>query len=171
MQRAGIGHPSALLTRVARAALVQHISNLSADILCFKNWSQRLATLRASLGGRGYGAQYARKRAGRPDGLAIFYRREIVELLSARVLAYADGAGVASDTGYVALLALLQHADGVLGVIDTHLIWDPPGTPRGAQLGLRQAQQLVAELESSAADARGWIVSGDFTRLRQANRL
>jgi mRNA deadenylase 3'-5' endonuclease subunit Ccr4 len=144
-------------------ALVQHISKLTADILCLQEVEpETFATLRASLGARGYGAQYARKGAGRPDGLAIFYRREVFQLLSARVLAYADGAGVACDTGYVALLGLLQHAGGVLGLIDTHLIWDPPSTPRQARRSLLQARELAAEFNSAVLDAHGWIVAGDF---------
>jgi mRNA deadenylase 3'-5' endonuclease subunit Ccr4 len=143
-------------------ALVQHISNLGADILCLQEVEpETFAALRASLGERGYGAEYARKRAGQPDGLAIFYRHQNFQLLSARVLAFADGDG-AADSGYAALLVYLQHAGGILGVMDTHLVWDSPGTLRQAQRGLRQARELAAEFVSAQADARGWIVAGDF---------
>jgi mRNA deadenylase 3'-5' endonuclease subunit Ccr4 len=147
-------------------ALAQHVANLSADIFCLQEVEpETFATLRASLGERGYGAQYARQRAGRSDGLAIFYRRRLFELVSARVFAYADGLGVAPNTGCVALVVLLQHADGALGVIDTHLTWDPPGTPRQAQRGLHQARELLAEFKSAAAHARGWIIAGDFNAI------
>jgi endonuclease/exonuclease/phosphatase family metal-dependent hydrolase len=47
-------------------------------------------------------------------------------------------------------------------VINTHLTWDPPTAPRNAQVGKRQTQQLLTEYESSASDARGWIMAGDF---------
>ena len=144
-------------------ALVRHVSKLGADIFCLQEMEpETFVAFRTTLGEQGYGSQYARKLAQRPDGVAIFYRRAAFELLSARVIAYSDGAGVAPDTGYVALIALLRNPGGILGVINTHLIWDPPSTARGMQLGLSQAQQLLAELESGAADARGWIVSGDF---------
>lgn len=145
-------------------ALVQHISKLGADMLCLQEVEpETFVALRTTLDERGYGGQYARKLRQRPDGVAIFYRRTIFEPLSARVIAYADGAGAAPDTGYVALIARLRTADGILGVINTHLIWDPPSTAREARLGLRQARQLVTELESDAlTDARGRIVTGDF---------
>lgn len=144
-------------------ALVQHISKLQADILCLQELEpETFVGLRTFLGERGYGAQYARKSAGRPDGCAILYRREAFELINLRAIAYADGAGVAPDTGYIALTALFRSGAGALGVINTHLTWDPPNTPREAQRGLRQAQQLVAEYEISAAQARGWIIGGDF---------
>lgn len=144
-------------------ALVQHISKLGADMFCLQEVEpETFAALRTTLGERGYGSQYARKLGQRPDGVAIIYRRGMFELLSTRSFVYADGAGVAPDTGYVAMIALFRNPAGVLGVINTHLIWDPPNTARGAQFGLRQARQLLAELENSAADARGWIVCGDF---------
>ena len=143
-------------------ALVQYISKLSADLICLQEVeAETFVALRTTLGERGYGSQYARKLAQRPDGVALFYRQEILELLSARVLAYTDGAGVA-DSGYVASIALLRSAEGILGIINTHLMWDAPGTAPAAQIGLRQARQLLTEYESCAADARGWIVSGDF---------
>lgn len=144
-------------------ALIQHIFKLDADILSLQEVEpETFVALRTSLDERGYGAQYARKSAGRPEGCAILYRREAFELISVRAIAYVDGAGGAPDTGYIALVALLRSGDGVLGVINTHLTWDPPNPPRAAQRGLRQAQQLAAEYENSAAQTRGWIIGGNF---------
>jgi mRNA deadenylase 3'-5' endonuclease subunit Ccr4 len=144
-------------------ALVQHISKLGADIFCLQEIEpETFVALRTFLGERGYGAQYARKFGGRPDGCAILYRREAFELIGVRSFRYADAGGSAPDTGHIAMVALLQSGGGVLGVINTHLAWDPPDSARSAQHGLRQAHQLVAEYENSAAQARGWIVTGDF---------
>jgi len=145
-------------------ALVQYVSKLGADMFCLQEVEpETFVALRTTLAELGFGGQYARKLAGRPDGVALFYRRTVFEMLSAHSLAYADGAGVAPDSGYGALTSRLRTRDGILGVINTHLAWDPPETARGAQLGLRQARQLLAELESGAArGARGWIVAGDF---------
>jgi len=144
-------------------ALVQHISRLGADLLCLQEVEpETFMTLRTTLSERGYGGQYARKFARRPDGVAIFYRRAAFELLSVRVIAYADGAAMAPDSGYIAMFARFHGNAGTLGVINTHLMWDPPSTPRGAFTGLRQAQQLLGEYENCKSDARGWIIGGDF---------
>ena len=59
-------------------------------------------------------------------------------------------------------MARLRQGDKTLGVINTHLTWDPPNTARELQRGLRQIQQCVADYRLAAAEADGWIVSGDF---------
>lgn len=144
-------------------ALVQHVAKLDADIVCLQEVEpETFVALRATLAERGYGAHYERKLAGRPEGLALFYRLAVCELGGTRALIFADGAGAAPDTGYIALIALFRIANTILGVINTHLTWDPPNAARQAPIGLRQARQLVAELQSCASAARGWIVSGDF---------
>jgi len=144
-------------------ALVQHVSALNADLFCLQEVEpETFVALRTYLGERGYGGEYARKLAGRPEGLAIFYRRASFDWLGARIIAYADGVGVAQDTGYIAQVAMLRNGDKTLGVINTHLTWDPPNAARQARRGLRQAQQCLAEYESHAGDAGAWIVSGDF---------
>src|SRR5919109_5317522 len=92
-------------------ALVRCVSALKADIVCLQEVeAESFAALRTSLSVTGYGAHYERKYARRPEGCAIFYRRNEFELLSARVIAYADGAGVAPDTGHIAMVALFQSA-------------------------------------------------------------
>ena len=156
--------PSMVLNPAWRVpALVQYVSTLKADILCLQEVeAETFVTLRTCLGNMGYGAQYARKYARRPEGGAIFYRGNAFELLNSRVIAYADGAGIAPDTGHIALCALFRSAGGILGVINTHLTWDPPSTPRNAQVGQRQTQQLLTEYVNSVSDARGWIMAGDF---------
>jgi len=144
-------------------ALVQQIANLNADLFCLQEVEpETFVVLRTFLGERGYGAAYARKLAGRPEGLAILYRRAVFDWISSRSVAYTDGAGMAHDTGYIAQAALLRSGDKTLGIINTHLTWDPPSTAREVQRGLRQAQQCLAEYRSRAAAADGWIVSGDF---------
>jgi mRNA deadenylase 3'-5' endonuclease subunit Ccr4 len=144
-------------------ALVQHISKLDADLFCLQEVEpETFVALRTFLGDRGYRGEYVRKLAGRPEGLAVFYRHTKFDIIESQVVAYADGAGVAHDTGYVAQWMLMRSGDRTLGVINTHLTWDPPNTARESQRGLRQAQQILAEYQTRAADATGWIISGDF---------
>lgn len=144
-------------------ALAQYIAKLDADLFCLQEVEpESFVALRTFLSDKGYAGEFARKLAGRPDGLAIFYRRGIFEWLGARVVAYADGGGFAHDSGYIAQLARLRHGEKILGVINTHLTWDPPNSARELQRGLRQIQQCVAEYRLTAAETDGWIVSGDF---------
>jgi endonuclease/exonuclease/phosphatase family metal-dependent hydrolase len=144
-------------------ALVRGVSALKADILCLQEVeAESFAALRTSLGVIGYGAQYARKYARRPEGCAVFYRQNVFELLSERVIAYADGADGAPHTGHIAMIVIFQSMGGILGVINTHLTWDPPSTPDSAQVGRRQTKQLLTEYERTVSDARAWILAGDF---------
>lgn len=144
-------------------ALVQYIAAIDADIICLQEVEPRvLAALRLRLGAAGYGMQYGRKNAGRPDGCAIFYRQANFDLVDASVMAYADADGASADSGYVALIAQFRSVDGVIGVVNTHLTWDPPGTPLASRRGYRQACQLLHEWEKIADLADAWIVTGDF---------
>ena len=144
-------------------ALVQRIADINADLFCLQEVEpETFVALRTFLGERNYGAVYARKLARRPEGLVIFYRRAVFESVSARVIVYADGAGVEADTGYVAQLVLLRYAGKILGVINTHLTWDPPSTPILQQRGLRQMRQLIAQYHACVGDAGAWIIGGDF---------
>lgn len=156
--------PALVLNSVWRVpALVQYISLLNADVLCLQEVEPvTFVALRSYLGERGYGAEYARKLAGRPEGLAVFYRRTSFDWITTRVIPYNDGAGVAADSGYVAQLVLLRHAEKILGVINTHLTWDPPNIACEAQRGLRQVQKCLEEYQNRAGDAGAWIISGDF---------
>jgi len=144
-------------------ALVQLIAALKSDLLCLQEVEPDVfATLRSALGASNYNVQYARKAGERPDGVAIFYRREKFELVGASRFIFADAEGSAPDSGYVALIAIFRVTEGLVGVINTHLLWDPPGTPLEAQLGYRQARQLLLEHGRIAASADAWIFAGDF---------
>jgi mRNA deadenylase 3'-5' endonuclease subunit Ccr4 len=171
IQRAWYSRTPALLLNPAWRvpALAQYIAKLNADILCLQEVEpDTLAPLRASLGGSGYGLEYARKRNNRPDGCAILYRQSLFQLIESRAIVFADGGGLAPDTGYVALMVTLQNAKRILQVIDTHLTWDPPGTPRQRQLGYRQMQQLLREQEQVPVSAAGCIICGDFNVTRDS---
>ena len=67
-----------------------------------------------------------------------------------------------ANSGHIALIVLLRAAGRVIGIANTHLIWDPPGTPSGAKLGYRQALQLLNECQNIAPSPHGWLICGDL---------
>jgi mRNA deadenylase 3'-5' endonuclease subunit Ccr4 len=144
-------------------ALTQYILMLKADLLCLQEVEPDvLATLRTTLAGSGYSVHYARKSARRPDGVAIFYHQGKFEPVKATRLDYADAQAGEVDSGYIALIALFRAAGRIIGVINTHLLWDPPGTALEMQRSYRQAGQLLAEYEKAAGEADAWILAGDL---------
>jgi endonuclease/exonuclease/phosphatase family metal-dependent hydrolase len=77
-------------------------------------------------------------------------------------LTYADGRGPKPPSGHVALIVILETEDHVLGIANTHLKWDPPGTPVEEQWGYRQIRQLLAEQRTFDPPCHAWVVCGDF---------
>jgi len=156
--------PAMVLTPEWRVpALVQRISELKSDLLCLQEVEPEvLARLKAEFACVGYAAHYALKGAGRPDGLAIFYRADSLTAVSATRLAFADGGGVAPDSGYIALIALFRAEHRLLGVINTHLHWVRPDSRPQERRGYRQGRQLVREYRKLETTAAGWILAGDL---------
>jgi mRNA deadenylase 3'-5' endonuclease subunit Ccr4 len=144
-------------------ALVQLISGLEADILCLQEVEpETLAAINSRLGPCGHASRYARKGGHSPEGCATLYREDSTRLIDQQVLCFSDGGGAESETGNIALITIFRLSGHRLGIINTHLTWDPPGTAREAQRGLRQVSQLTREYEKIAAAADGWIIAGDL---------
>jgi endonuclease/exonuclease/phosphatase family metal-dependent hydrolase len=143
-------------------ALVQAIASLEADILCLQEVeTETLAAVNARLRSCAFASRYARKRGGGPEGCAIFYREDVASLKEETLVAFAADGGVA-DGGNVAQILIYSISGQRLGIINTHLTWDPPGTAREDQQGLRQITQLLRAHEAIAATADGWIIAGDL---------
>jgi mRNA deadenylase 3'-5' endonuclease subunit Ccr4 len=143
--------------------LTQYVSALNADLLCLQELEgDVLANLRGTLGALGYDVYYTPKAAHRPDGVAIFYRKEKFAAVRATRLVYADGEAGEPDSGYVALFALLRTEDRSIGVINTHLLWDGSVSALELQRGYRQARQLLVTYEEIASLADAWILAGDL---------
>lgn len=135
-------------------AVVRRVVGLNADVVCLQEVEADLfAALEAHLGPLGFAGRHELK-SGRPDGCATFYRAASFAPVRAARLEY-------RDEGFVALLLTLEHEGRPLGVANTHLRWDRPGTPRAEQVGFRQASELLDALDP-ACDA--WVVCGDFNR-------
>ena len=75
---------------------------------------------------------------------------------------YSDGAGTERDSGHLALVAVCEYKGRPLGLVNTHLQWDPPGTPPERQRGYRQIRQLLQERGRIAPGCETWIICGDF---------
>ena len=67
-----------------------------------------------------------------------------------------------APSGHIALITVLAAGPRRLAVANTHLKWDPPGTPAAAQWGLRQIGELLDRRPALAPEAEAWIVTGDL---------
>lgn len=144
-------------------ALVQHVTDLRTDVLCLQEVElESFAALKSRLSSMGYAGQYTRKTGGKPDGCATFYRQQAFELVTARIVEYADGAQGQVNSGHIALIVFLCIAGRVVGIANTHLTWDPPGTPTTTKVGYRQALQLLNEYRTMEPACHGWLICGDL---------
>jgi mRNA deadenylase 3'-5' endonuclease subunit Ccr4 len=145
-------------------ALLRRIAGLDADVICLQEVEHALFTsLEGHLRSRGYLGHYARKGNDKPDGCATFVRDRL-PVEEVRTLLYADGSTrpARPSSGHVALLLRLRWDGLVLGIVNTHLKWDPPETPECSRLGLRQVNQLLQERDGLLPKTEGWIICGDF---------
>jgi mRNA deadenylase 3'-5' endonuclease subunit Ccr4 len=159
--------PEGLLDPAYRLdALVRHVAGLDADILCLQEVeAAAFVALKAGLGFLGYAGRLELKGRGKPDGCATFYRTARFALRRAVRLDYRDSEkGPGEHSGFVALLLALEAEGRVLGVANTHLRWDRPGTPRDEQVGHRQAAELLGKCGGFDPPCDGWVVCGDFNR-------
>lgn len=146
-----------------RPALVGHVSGLAADVLCLQEVEDDVfRDLEARLGPLGYEGHYAPKGGGRPDGCATFVRAGALPIRDVRAVYYADAAGRGADSGHVALVLRVEDGGRPVAVANTHLRWDPPGTPVADRLGCRQVTQLLAERAALAPGGAAWVIAGDF---------
>jgi endonuclease/exonuclease/phosphatase family metal-dependent hydrolase len=95
-----------------------------------------------------------------PDGCATFFRTDRCHLLAERRLLYADGLGGA-NSGHVGQVQTIEVAGVRLDLVNTHLKWDPPGTPRDRQWGYRQASLALSALPAPTPSGIQ-VICGDF---------
>jgi mRNA deadenylase 3'-5' endonuclease subunit Ccr4 len=148
-------------------SLVRRARALGADVLCLQEVEvDTFEALQTGLAELHYAGVLAMKE-GKPDGCALFVRSARFELVESLRIVYADGAG-APASGHVGQLAVLgvyernEREGARLAVLNTHLKWDPPGTPPESQWGLRQAREILEVLRSEPAAGHAQIVCGDL---------
>jgi mRNA deadenylase 3'-5' endonuclease subunit Ccr4 len=155
--------PTLLAQGARTAAVVRRIAELGGDVLCLQEVEADVAAaIDDRLGALGYVGHFAPKGGGKPDGCATFVRSRAAAVRAVRTLAYGDGRGRRPDSGHIAFVLLVEWEGRPLAVANTHLKWDPPGTPSAGRRGLRQLTQLLEERETLAPGCGAWIICGDF---------
>jgi|GEM_PF-565760 len=146
-----------------RPALVRHVVALNTDVICLQEVEDETFTaVQQVLEPRGYIGHFARKGGGKPDGCATFIRQNALTLCRVHRFMYTDGSGTEHDSGHLALVMLLAYRGRALGVVNTHLQWDPPDRPRDQQRGYRQINQLLQERDRIDPTCEAWIICGDL---------
>lgn len=144
-------------------ALVDRIARLAADIVCLQEVESDVFWLiEERLTAAGYEGKYAGKGGGKPDGCATFLKVDAVALRTVRTLSYADGSGTQPASGHIALITVVEREGCQVGIANTHLKWDPPGTPPAKQVGLRQIRELLDARAGLAPGCSSWIICGDL---------
>lgn len=152
--------PDALAPGPRRERVLDHLAAHAADVLCLQEVDPDVfeAALEALPDHEGF---YVARRE-RPDGSAVLHRRSL-EVLDREALHYA-----AADPGRddVAAIVTLAVGDRRLGVVSTHLRWQPRTTPREAHVGRRQLLEVLDRAQGSSVSA--WLVAGDFNALSES---
>jgi mRNA deadenylase 3'-5' endonuclease subunit Ccr4 len=123
-------------------AVARRAAALGVDILCLQEVEvPAYAALQESMAG--FAGVYVAKGRGRPDGCATFFRKSSLTLSAEEPL------------------LTLNQGGRKFAVLNTHLKWDPPGTPRERQVGYRQVMQAIDAL-AQAGPVDGRILCGDL---------
>ena len=155
--------PALALTPAWRVpALVQHISNLGAESFVFRRSSRKLSLPCGRRSASAATAANTRANLPRDPTASRYFIGARFLNCSARAcsltrMALARRIPVTLRQSRYCVAPTAYSALSIRISCGTRLEQRP-----AAQIGLRQARQLLTEYESCAADARGWIISGDF---------
>lgn len=151
--------------------LMAEINLIRPDILCLQELQDdHREQFSNGLANFNYGVLYKKRTGDKPDGCAIFFRRDLFELVDHQDVEYYQPSVKLLDRENVALIAKLQvkgNPTQRLVVATTHLLYNP----RRQDVRLAQIQVLLAELDRLAFCGRfangtpkytPSIVCGDF---------
>ncbi len=146
-----------------RSALLRHLRELGCDVFCLQE-VEPLAfdEIEAHLRPLGYKSHFAKKAGGKPDGCATIYRSNVFKLRDVVRLEYRDAQSGGQTSGHIVQLLSLEHEARRVGIANTHLKWDPPGTPHAEQFGYQQISQLLQERDRGIPGCTAWIICGDL---------
>jgi mRNA deadenylase 3'-5' endonuclease subunit Ccr4 len=147
-------------------AVARRAARLNCDLLCLQEVEPDVfAALLEGLTPLGFAGVYESKGRKKPDGCSTFYRTDRFVVRAHKRLEYHDRErGVEGNSGFVALMLAVEHGGRLLGVANTHLRWDRPGTSANRQIGHRQVEELVEECRRFVPTCADWLVCGDFNR-------
>jgi mRNA deadenylase 3'-5' endonuclease subunit Ccr4 len=144
-------------------ALTEKIERLDADIVCLQEVEQVVFdALFDRLSAKSYAGVFARKRQGKPDGCAVFFRPCGLQFVESESFYFHDGLAGAPDSGHLALIATFESEAGVIKVAGTHLKWGQEDKPLEEHLGHRQAKEMIAQRIKTDHTSYAWVICGDF---------
>ena len=152
-----------LNAEVRLPALAAHLITLDADLFCLQEVEDETFTiLDRALAPRGYQGALSKKGDGKPDGCAVFARQSALTWMRATRLEYDDARPAQPRSGHIAQLVVFTWHGRFLGLVNTHLKWDPASTTREHRYGYRQLTELLRIHHHLAPECEGWILCGDF---------
>lgn len=161
--------PLLLAKEVRYPRIAKRIAELrTADVICLQEVDYELfALVDSRLRKLGYQGRWAHKGRGRPDGCTTFIHKSW-KTAETRILVFQDEHIDGEQSGHVALINVIKKDGTTLTVANTHLKWDPPGTPPERQYGLAQASELLRQLGEQRFRA---IICGDLNAEKESDTI
>lgn len=142
--------PNALVWKHRSQLLYSEIQEANADILCLQEVQEdQLRTFYRRLNHLGYASIYKKRTGHNVDGVAIYYKKDVFELVDhTSVEYYQPGISILDrhNVGLIAKLAIKANPSRYLVVATTHLLYNP----NRHDVKLAQTQVLLAEVERFA---------------------
>lgn len=137
------------------------LKNMSSDVFLLQEVEyEQYQRIESALRALGYKGFFAPKAAGRPDGIATFFRSSSLNFLGAQTMYYLDGYKE-GYSGNVLQMIIIELEGKKLGLASTHILYDREGDASRCQAGKAQIMQLIKCLQRNK-DVDSWIIGGDF---------
>lgn len=139
------------------------ITSLRADLVCLQEVEQESFDLISrQLSEFGYEGFHELRSPTVGEGCALYAKAGSVRVHGRNRCDFADSPGSEGPSHRFAQLAELEAAGQSFVLANTHLQWDPPGTPAMSHRGVAQARQLVTAINQITGTDGSAIICGDF---------